>query len=223
MTDYMSGNPNKAPLEPYFLGMGEGERNRSFNMLVRNVAKADQTGREFGLIEMSGVKGLGAPPHSHGNEAESFFGLEGTVRVWVGEQDALVHPGDFVFIPRHLRHKFRIESEYAKFLCLITPGSRRTLRTSASFPASRTSLRSLRASTGTWSRTGREVQRSGQLVEPSSRAMSAAVSSINFDTRACSAVVNSSSGMTTETTTGSESPDAKIGAEIDEIPGTTPS
>jgi quercetin dioxygenase-like cupin family protein len=123
MTDYMSGNPNKAPLEPYFLGMGEGERNRSFNMLVRNVAKADQTGREFGLIEMSGVKGLGAPPHSHGNEAESFFGLEGTVRVWVGEQDALVHPGDFVFIPRHLRHKFRIESEYAKFLCLITPGS----------------------------------------------------------------------------------------------------
>ena len=123
MTDHTSGNPNKPTVEPYFLAMGEGEKNRSFNLLVRNVAKADQTDREFGLIEMSGVQGLAAPPHSHGNEAEAFFGLEGTVRVWVGDLDVLMGPGDFVYIPRHMRHKFRIESQYAKFLCLITPGS----------------------------------------------------------------------------------------------------
>src|ERR1700733_4118931 len=123
MTDHMAGNPKKPTAKPYFRSMGEGERNRSFNLLVRNVAEADETDREFGLIEMSGVQGLAAQPHSHGNEAEAFFGLEGTVRVWVGDLDVLMHPGDFVYIPRHIRHKFRIESEYAKFLCLITPGS----------------------------------------------------------------------------------------------------
>ena len=123
MADHMAGNPNKPTAEPFFRAMGEGEKDLSFNLLVRHVAKADQTEREFGLIEMSGIKGKEAPPHSHGNEAEAFFGLEGTVRVWVEDVDVLMRPGDFVYIPRHARHKFRIESEYAKFLCLIAPGT----------------------------------------------------------------------------------------------------
>jgi len=123
MSDHMSGNPSKPSLAPFFRGMGEGEKNRSFNLLVRNVATAGQTGGEFGLIEMSGIKGKTAPPHSHGKESESFFVLEGAVRVWVDDMDALAHPGDFVYIPRHATHKFRIESEYAKFLCLIAPGT----------------------------------------------------------------------------------------------------
>jgi quercetin dioxygenase-like cupin family protein len=123
MSDHMSGNPSKPTLEPFLVRMGEGEKNRTFNLLVRNVATAEQTGREFGLIEMSGIRGKTTPPHSHGREAETFFGLEGTVRVWAEDMDVLVRPGDFVYIPRHARHKFRIESEYAKFLCLITPGT----------------------------------------------------------------------------------------------------
>lgn len=66
--------------------------------------------------------GLGAPPHAHGNESEAFFALEGTVRVLVGDIDRVLHPGDFAYIPRNMRHKFMIESASARFLCIMTPG-----------------------------------------------------------------------------------------------------
>jgi quercetin 2,3-dioxygenase len=118
----MSENTVNTKAAPFVVKQGEGDRTLSFNLLVRRVASRDETAGEFGLIEMSGVRGIAAPPHAHGTEAEAFFGLEGTVRVWVGDIEHVMHPGDFVYIPKDAPHKFEIESEHARFLCLITPG-----------------------------------------------------------------------------------------------------
>ena len=97
-------------------------KERSLNLLVRRVATAAQTGGEFAVVEMSGVKGTGASPHAHGAEAEAFFILDGTFHVRVGDIDVRAHPGDFVYIPKNAPHTFTIESEFGRMLCLITPG-----------------------------------------------------------------------------------------------------
>lgn len=117
---------SKTP-EPFVVKMGEGEKtiigDEQSNLLVRRLATAGQTDREFGLIEFAGVKGTGAPPHRHGAEAEAFYIVEGTVRVKVGDIDHLAQVGDFIYIPKNERHKFTIESEFGRLLCLITPGT----------------------------------------------------------------------------------------------------
>jgi len=117
----MTFNAGKG-LVPFVVEMGEGYKDISANMLVRRLASADQTGGEFGLIEMSGVRGISAGAHRHGNEAESFYMLEGEIRVFVEDLETVTRPGDFLYIPRGARHKFSIESSHARFLCLITPG-----------------------------------------------------------------------------------------------------
>jgi quercetin dioxygenase-like cupin family protein len=109
-------------LEPFVVEMGEGGKDIAANMLVRRLASAAQTGGEFSVIELSGVRGTGAGAHRHGNEAESFYILEGAIRVFVDEIKLLTRPGDFVYIPRNARHKFSIESAYGRFLCVMTPG-----------------------------------------------------------------------------------------------------
>jgi quercetin dioxygenase-like cupin family protein len=116
---------NETP-KPFVVKMGEGEKTITSgmgNLLVRRMATAGQTGGEFGLLEFSGAQGTGVFPHSHGAEAEAFYIVEGTFRVWAGDIDHLAQAGDFVYIPKNARHKFRIESAFGRLLCLITPGT----------------------------------------------------------------------------------------------------
>lgn len=108
--------------KPYWLKNDDGPKTLVESTIFRELAAANQTGGEFGLVEMSGSKGTGPPAHSHGIEAEAFYILEGRVRVWDGEIDEVGGPGDFFYIPKKTRHKYRIESPTARFLCIITPG-----------------------------------------------------------------------------------------------------
>lgn len=108
--------------QPFFLGSNEGHKDIAADLLVRKLASAVQTNGEFGLIEFSGVRGYGPPSHRHGNESESFFILDGNIRVFVEDIIVLCKPGDFVYIPKNARHKFIIESDFGRFLCFISPG-----------------------------------------------------------------------------------------------------
>lgn len=107
---------------PYMVPFGEGERVETFGLLFTEKARAVETAGEFGLLEITGIRDRGAAPHSHGIEAESFYVLEGTIRVWAGDIEHVIHPGDFVYIPKTVPHMFRIESATAKWLAIITPG-----------------------------------------------------------------------------------------------------
>jgi quercetin dioxygenase-like cupin family protein len=109
-------------LDPIVVAMGEGQKDIAANMLFRRVASAEQTGGEFSLVEISGVRGTGAYPHRHGNEAEAFYITEGAMRVHVADMEHLAVPGDFIYIPKNARHKFFVESERGSLLCLTTPG-----------------------------------------------------------------------------------------------------
>ena len=92
------------------------------NELVTVLADAEQTGGAFGLMEGRLTRGADPPPHVHHREDESFFVLEGSLGVRVGDDSFFARPGSFVFCPRDVPHLLTVGTEHVRLLTLITPG-----------------------------------------------------------------------------------------------------
>ena len=68
----------------------------------------------------------GPGPHFHRTISESFYVLEGSVRLYDGSRWIDAAPGDFLFVPEGGVHGFRNESgEPATILILFSPGAPR--------------------------------------------------------------------------------------------------
>lgn len=94
---------------------------------VHYLATGTTTGGDFGLYrwEMTGPPS-GPAPHFHRTITESFYVLEGTVRLYDGAAWTEARPGDFHFVPPGGIHAFRNESGApASMLLLFTPGAPR--------------------------------------------------------------------------------------------------
>ena len=77
-----------------------------------------------GLFIMEAIipPGGGPPPHIHHREEESFYLLDGTLNVTLGEKKVKATTGDFVQIPRGTVHTFRnTGSTTARMLLLFSP------------------------------------------------------------------------------------------------------
>lgn len=94
---------------------------------VHYLASGGSTGRLFGLYRwVMGPEPSGPGPHFHRTIAESFFVLEGTVRIFDGRRWIDTRPGDFVHVPPGGIHGFRNESrEPAEMLLHFAPGAPR--------------------------------------------------------------------------------------------------
>lgn len=91
---------------------------------VRIIARASTTDRSFSIVESTEPPGSGAPLHVHHGEAEAFYILEGTVELTCGGQTVTAHPGDFVYTPKDVPHRFAIPGDKpARMLLLFSrPG-----------------------------------------------------------------------------------------------------
>ena len=89
--------------------------------LYRFKALGGQTGNAYTLVEVQGESGFETPLHSHANEEEGFYVIDGAVTLVLGDDLLKVPPGTFGFAPRGLAHGFRFESS-ARMLLLLTPG-----------------------------------------------------------------------------------------------------
>jgi len=91
------------------------------------LATGAQTGGKFGLYRWDmGPHRSGPDPHFHRSITESFFVLEGRVRIYDGREWLDTGPGDFVHVPEGGVHGFRNESgEPASMLLLFSPGAPR--------------------------------------------------------------------------------------------------
>jgi mannose-6-phosphate isomerase-like protein (cupin superfamily) len=79
---------------------------------------------QYGLFEwnMTGTRG-GADPHFHKTFSESFYVMEGTVRLVNGETWIDAVEGDFLYVPQGGIHAFSNESGApARMLILFAPG-----------------------------------------------------------------------------------------------------
>jgi mannose-6-phosphate isomerase-like protein (cupin superfamily) len=85
------------------------------------VAAGPETGGRVGIVEMTGPRGDMPPLHVHHEEDELFVVLEGTLSVWVGGRQARVDTGETAFAPMGVPHVYRVESERARWLAVVTP------------------------------------------------------------------------------------------------------
>jgi quercetin dioxygenase-like cupin family protein len=85
-------------------------------------ARAEDTGGALGLVEGSFYRGFGPPLHVHTREDEALYVLEGELRIRQGQRDFVAGPGAWVWGPRGVPHAFKVESESARALVIVTPG-----------------------------------------------------------------------------------------------------
>jgi quercetin dioxygenase-like cupin family protein len=90
--------------------------------LYRMKARAANTGGSLGLVEASLYGGFGPPLHVHRREDEAFYVIEGEIRFRQGDEELVGGSGTWVWGPRDVPHTFKVESERARALILVTPG-----------------------------------------------------------------------------------------------------
>ena len=88
------------------------------------VAPSSATDGEFGMFEIEIAAGSPpVSPHYHSGFTESFYVLDGTVGLRLGDEDVVAGPGDFAFVPRNGLHGFHnAGEETARLLIIFTPG-----------------------------------------------------------------------------------------------------
>lgn len=64
------------------------------------------------------------PPHTHAKEEESYFMLEGSMVMQLGNQQFTIEPGDFVHVPARTIHGYKnSSSQSARFLAWSVGGA----------------------------------------------------------------------------------------------------
>lgn len=85
--------------------------------ILKFLATSKDTNGLYALFEAKGIPGMEPPPHTHSNEDETYYILDGTLWFKVGEEEFTAQKGDFVFLPRNVKHEFKILTE--EFHCHV--------------------------------------------------------------------------------------------------------
>ena len=101
----------------------EGERVQLLALGVRFLLEGGATDGRFSLVEHPlPPRALGAPVHTHRNEDEYSYVLEGRVGIQLGDEVLEARAGDLVFKPRGMAHAFwNAGDEPARLLEVISP------------------------------------------------------------------------------------------------------
>ena len=105
------------------LDPNEGESVQLLALGVRFMIGGERTGGAFSLVEHPlPPRALGAPVHTHRNEDEYSYVLEGCVGVRLGDDVLEAGPGELVFKPRGVPHAFWNAGDGpARLLEIISP------------------------------------------------------------------------------------------------------
>jgi mannose-6-phosphate isomerase-like protein (cupin superfamily) len=83
---------------------------------------ATESNGSLGFVVATVPPGGGPVAHAHLRSDEAFYLLSGELEFLNGDRTFTADPGDFVFIPRNHRHRFRnISSGDARMLFFFTP------------------------------------------------------------------------------------------------------
>lgn len=81
----------------------------------------EDTNGQYAVMLIEKLKGLEPPPHTHTNEDEDFFLIEGEVTYVVGNEVIHATPGTYVHAPRGVQHVFSLKTDKAKVLAYLHP------------------------------------------------------------------------------------------------------
>src|SRR3954462_11562514 len=115
--------------QPYVLRKGEGEHAMLFTDLFTVLLSGGETENQFGIIVSESPAGDIIPTHSHNATHETFYVLEGKVRLFFEDADGakvtkLLDAGDFGYVPAGFAHAYKIE-EAARMMGTLSGGFER--------------------------------------------------------------------------------------------------
>ncbi|MFO1449252.1 MAG: cupin domain-containing protein [Opitutaceae bacterium] len=111
---YTRPNPTKVRRS----GLG---RSRWFEgQLVTPLLTAAES-RQFAVVDFKVSPGVEPPRHSHQNEDELYYILDGEAEFFVGDDVYSTFAGTLVFVPRGTAHHLKVESNSLRALLIITP------------------------------------------------------------------------------------------------------
>lgn len=96
------------PPEPIVVPPGQGHRIGNVEFLART---ADTPRFTFGIIEI--VAGRELEQHTHGEEDDAFYIIEGELTFTFGDREVPAPPGTFVLVPPGVSHGFRNDGSVA--------------------------------------------------------------------------------------------------------------
>ena len=83
------------------------------------LAKGEDTGGRFALMEIQMKSGNEPPPHVHDWEHEMFYILEGRMEVYCEDKILALGPGEIALLPQGQPHAFYIRSPHLRMLILV--------------------------------------------------------------------------------------------------------
>jgi quercetin dioxygenase-like cupin family protein len=98
------------------------ERDRWFlGTYLRLVATGADTGGALAVMEQRARRGFSPPRHVHHAEDTALMVLDGTVTVVIGDDSRTLGAGEMAWLPRDVEHTFRVDSDEARMLEILTP------------------------------------------------------------------------------------------------------
>jgi quercetin dioxygenase-like cupin family protein len=83
---------------------------------------SQQTGGRFAQLVATDPRGTAAPLHVHEEATETFYVVEGNIRVFVDDDEMELGAGGFALVPPGVTHSYLVCSEQAAFSVTIVPG-----------------------------------------------------------------------------------------------------
>ncbi len=111
-------------MEAVVLLPGEGERIATGASTTVMKATAETTGGAFSMSEATFPPGMaGPPPHAHRHTTDTFYVLDGTLHLTVGERELDAPAGSYILVPPGVVHTFANTSAApVRFLNINAPG-----------------------------------------------------------------------------------------------------
>ncbi|RFU70170.1 cupin domain-containing protein [Peribacillus saganii] len=88
---------------------------------VTVLVSGEDTNGEYSVAHIIEPPKLGPPLHIHENDDETFYILKGQFTFFVGDDIIEAKPGDYVFAPRGIPHRFLSGSEQSEFIVTASP------------------------------------------------------------------------------------------------------
>jgi mannose-6-phosphate isomerase-like protein (cupin superfamily) len=107
-------------VKPYFLECDEGQKLEALGALVCVKASTGQTGGMFNLFEARAPAGFATPLHIHYAEDVAVFVLEGSLKVYWGDEKKPAMAGSYFLLPRGTPHGFRVADDAPVRLLYLT-------------------------------------------------------------------------------------------------------
>jgi len=102
---------------------GRGETLAVMGAQVSFLCPAQNTGRQWTLIEVTLPKDMGPPPHEHPWD-EGYYIIEGAARFQLGDRQLVARAGDYLYAPAGTVHGFQGDSQTpARVLVVDVPAA----------------------------------------------------------------------------------------------------